>query len=195
MSNPLDRPSGLAPKGTSWGLGLISVFAPGVPALTALAVSPWLRGEGDTGLAVALACVGIWAVIAIPLVVGFKLRRYWGVVLYFTVGAFSAIALPCAVTLLAVLILATTNHRPAQFFYVWFGLGLVAMLPFWPLLIRALRLKYWQPWTHPHQWEQGDERIAGWVFDAAGVPRPANARRGMTGSAKSVGTKPGRRRS
>lgn len=182
-----DRPPGIAPKGTSWGIGLMSVYAPGVPALTAMAVSPWLPGGADTGLAVALAAVGVWAVIAIPLIIGFKLRRYWGIVLYFYVGVFCVVALPAVIVILAGLILATAHHRPTEFYDVWFGLGLVAMVPFWPRLIRALRLKYWQPWTRPDEWEAGGERIAGWVFDAAGVPcRPTTGQGAMHSSKTSA---------
>ncbi len=166
-----DRPAGFAPRGSSWGIGLMSVYAPGVPALTAMSLSPWLPGGGETGLAIALATVAVWAVIAIPLVIGFKLRRYWGVVLYFSVGIFCVGALPAAIVVVSTVVLVTSHHRPAEFYDVWFGLGLVAMLPFWPMLVRAVRLKYWQPWSRPDQWEVGDERIADWVFDAAGVPR------------------------
>lgn len=194
MGNALDRPSGLAPKGTSMGLGLMTVFAPGIPALTAMSVCPWLPGEGDTGLAIGFTCIGIWAVISIPLVIGARLRRFWGVVLYFYVGAFCVVALPVALASLAILILSTTHDRPPTFFYMWFGVGLIPMVPFWPLLIRALRLKYWQPWTRPEEWETGDERIAGWVFDAAGVPRPPAASRSMPGAGKSAGPKSNRRR-
>lgn len=182
MGNPLDRPPGLAPKGTSLGLALISVFAPAIPALTAMSVCPWLPGEGDTDLAHGFACIGVWAVLCVPLILGFKSRRFWGVVLYFYVGAFCAIALPIALVILAILIAATTHNRPPTFFYMWFGFGLIPMVPFWPFLIRALRLKYWQPWTRPEEWETGDERIAGWVFDAAGIPRRPDQVRGANDS-------------
>lgn len=194
MANPLDRPPGLAPKGTSMGLALMSVFAPGIPAFTAMSVGPWLPGDGETGLALAFACIGVWAVICVPLILGFKLRRHWGVVLYFYVGAFCVVALPVALAILAILIVSTTHDRPPTFFYMWFGAGLIPMVPFWPFLIRALRLKYWQPWTRPDEWETGDERIAGWVFDAAGVPRRPDQAKGATSIKKPAGSKPARRR-
>ena len=178
-----NRPPGLAPRGSSWGLGLMSVFAPGIPALSAIALSPWLFSGDDTGLAVAMAAVVAWLGIAVPLVIGFKLRRYWGVVIYFYVGVACAVALPLAVLAVAGVVVALP--RPAAFADAWFGLGLVAMLPFWPRLVGALRLKYWQPWTRPDEWEAGDERIAGWVYDAAGTARPPPAGKGRPGRGRS----------
>lgn len=167
----LDRPSGLAPKGSSWGLGLISLYAPAVPGLLAMAIAPWLPGGPENGLPFALAGLAPWMVTAVPLIIGFKSRRYWGVLLFFYVGVCCAVALPLSIVVLAGLILTNFQHPPDQFYDVWFGVGLIAMLPFWPRLVRTLRLKYWQPWTNPSEWETGDERIANWVFDAAGAPR------------------------
>lgn len=193
MGHPLDRPPGLAPRGTSMGLGLITTFAPIIPASTAMALSPWF-GDGDSGLPIALACVAVWGVIAIPLIIGFKFRRYWGVILYFYVGAFCVIALPVALTVLAIVLVVTVHHQPPTFFYMWFGVLLLPMIPFWPFLLRALRLKYWQPWTRPDQWEVGDERIAGWVFDVAGVPRRPDQMPVPTTPPKAVRLKPTPRR-
>lgn len=165
-----NRPPGLAPKGSSWGLGLITTFAPGIPALTIMAASAWLPGGVDVAYPMALIPVGLWAIIAIPLIIGFKSRRYWGVVLFFWVGLFCAIALPIAVIGLSLLYLLTIHHQPPEYYYIYMGALLLLMVPFWPFLIRALRLKYWQPWTRPDEWEVGDERIADWVFVAAGLP-------------------------
>lgn len=149
----------------------MTVFAPGIPGFTAMAAAPWLFGGAESGLPIAGSAVGLWMIVAIPLVFGMKSRRYWGVMLYFYTGLFCAISLPISLILLATLYLSTLHHQPPDYYFIIFGVGLVAMVPFWPLLVRALRLKYWQPWTRPNEWEVGDEWLADWVFDAAGVPR------------------------
>ncbi|QYE33958.1 hypothetical protein KZX46_14145 [Polymorphobacter sp. PAMC 29334] len=150
----------------------MTVYTPGILGFTALAAAPWLPGGFGTAFPIAAASIAVWAILAIPLILGMKLRRYWGVLLYFYIGMYCVVALPLAVIFLIILYLSTLNNPPADSGIIVFGVGLIAMLPFWPKLVRALRLKYWQPWTRPDEWETGDERIAGWVFDTAGVPRP-----------------------
>ena len=54
---------------------------------------------------------------------------------------------------------------------VIFGEALLVLVPFLPLLIRALRLRYWQPWTTPREWEKGDEQISERVLNAFGRTR------------------------
>ena len=168
-----DRPPGLAPKGTSWGLALGVFYAAFVPMLTALCLSPWFAGGVITGLSIALLIVPVWAIVAIPTIIGFKSRRYWGVVAFFCVGAFSAVALPLALAAVGLALVTTVGRWPPQVYLLeFYGPCLLVAGAFWPLLIRALRLRYWQPWTTPDQWETGDERIAGWVYKAAGASRP-----------------------
>ncbi len=168
-----DRPAGLAPKGTSWGFALGIVYAAFTPMLTAMCLSPWLKGGVVTGLSIALIILPIWAVVAIPMIIGFKSRRYWGVWMYFCVGVFSAATLPLALILVGAMLILTAGHWPELVVLVWFyGAGLLVMALFWPMLIAGLRLRYWQPWTPADQWESGDERIAGWAYKAAGATPP-----------------------
>ena len=80
--------------------------------------------------------------------------------------------MPLALAAVGVALVTTVGRWPPQVYLLeFYGPCLLVAGAFWPLLIRALRLRYWQPWTSPDQWETGDERIAGWVYKAAGAPR------------------------
>ena len=171
--SPLDRPLGLAPKGTSWGVGLGLTYAAFAPMLAVMCLSPWLPGGVVTGLSIAMPLGLVWMFAAIPVIIGFKSRRHWGVVAFFSICTFSAIAVPAALVIVAGVLLATLGRWPAQVFLVWFyAPWLLVMTLFWPLLVRTLRLKYWQPWTTPDQWETTQERAASWVYKAAGAKSP-----------------------
>ena len=177
-SNPRDRPPGLAPKGTSWGFGLGVCYAFLAPTLAVLCLSVWMKGGVVSGLTFAMAFLPLYLVVMVVEVIGFKSRRYWGVWAYFCVGVFSAVALPVALVLVAAMLVLTLGHWPELVVLVWvYGAGLLVMALFWPLLIRGLRLRYWQPWTTPDQWETGDERMAGWAYAAGGAPVPGGSKR------------------
>ena len=77
------------------------------------------------------------------LMIGFKSRRYWGVVAYFGIGAFSAVTLPLALLVVVGVLASTAGRWPADIYLTWFfAPPLLMMALFWPLLIRALRLRY-----------------------------------------------------
>ena len=144
----LDRPEGVAPKGTSWGVGLGLTYAAFAPMLAIMCLSPWLPGGVVTGLSIAMPLGLVWMFAAIPVIIGFKSRRHWGVVAFFSICTFRAVAL----IVLVAMLLATLGRWPHQIYLVWFyAPWLLLMALFWPLLIRTLRLKYWQPWTTPDQ--------------------------------------------
>ncbi len=148
----LDRPEGVAPKGTSWGVGLGLTYAAFAPMLAIMCLSPWLPGGVVTGLSIAMPLGLVWMFAAIPVIIGFKSRRHWGVVAFFSICTFSAVALPVALIVVVAMLLATLGRWPQQIYLVWFyAPWLLLMALFWPLLIRTLRLKYWQPWTTPDQ--------------------------------------------
>ncbi len=107
------------------------------------------------------------------MIIGFKSRRHWGLVAFFSICTFSAVAPPVALIVFVAMLLATNGRCPEQIYLVWFyAPWLLLMALFWPLLIRTLRLRYWQPWTTPDQWEVGEERVAPGVYKAAGATRP-----------------------
>lgn len=181
-----DRPLGPAPVGTSFGLAAVAALGPMTPIAFLLAVAPWSPDMAATTVGGAMASMFVWIAIFIPLVIGFKAQRYWGVIVFFATGVWCLAALPAALTTTAILLLATRRHAPGLVSLTWFGFALLAlmMITLWPWLLRALRLRYWQPWTRSEAWETGAERAAGWVYKAAGVetppgspPRPAAAKR------------------
>ena len=44
------------------------------------------------------------------------------------------------------------------------AIDLVILAPFAWFLLRALRLKYWQPGSLPAEWEPGDETPPAWAL-------------------------------
>ncbi len=62
----LDRPEGVAPKGTSWGVGLGLTYAAFAPMLAIMCLSPWLPGGVVTGLSIAMPLGLVWMFAAIP---------------------------------------------------------------------------------------------------------------------------------
>lgn len=170
-----DRPLGLAPKGTSWGLALLSVYAVGAPGAAATAVSSLLPIESELSGVAILTSAALGVTLLFPTLIGMLSRRYWGVALYFSVLLFYALVVPISlVTCVASVVLSTRLHT-RLYYYSWGGLIMILpQVALYPLLIRTLRLKYWQPWTRPEQWEIGDERTPAWAY-LIGVRPPPEA--------------------
>ena len=179
-----DRPAGLAPAGTTttFTLGLLYPFF--TLAFTLAALLPWLTDGTEASFFAwidricyaTLAGAVLTVIVAVPYVLAYKARRYAAVWLFFLLGLISAVAVPAAVLLVAGLLIASWRHPPDLVVFAWlFGGFLLAMLATWPWLVRGLRLRYWQPWTTPDQWEVGNERVAGWAQTMAGIEdrRPA----------------------
>jgi 4-amino-4-deoxy-L-arabinose transferase-like glycosyltransferase len=156
------RPRTYAPVGTSAGILGFVFLSVGIPLTSALCASPWVHdGFGlivDSFLYAVLGAVAVSAV----LVAGLRSHAYWNVCYFFGVGAIMLAAYPLAVAIgLAVpLGLIHTTDRDLQFANTMGLLFMAALAPFWYLLLRALRLRYWQPWTRPEQWETGDEQAS-----------------------------------
>lgn len=179
-----DRPLGLAPTGTSvtFGLGMLYPFF--TYAFMSFALLPWISNGTDDDFLGWASDFGFGAIggfvltvaLSVPYTLLFQARRYAAVCIFFSLGVISAIAVPLALLVLAGLLLSSLGHEPDLVILTYlFGGCLLAMLATWPWLVRGLRLKYWQPWTTPDQWEVGDERLARWAQDLAGVEdrRPA----------------------
>ena len=166
-----DRPPGLAPSGTAWGFGVMMLYWEAIPAFTLLALTPFAADFMALFIA-ALSCTVLSLFVLIPVIIGFKGRRYWGVVAYFCCGAIAAAMPPIALLTIGTALLLSIGHPPALIGLTFcFALPILIMAALWPRLLRALRLKYWQPWTEPREWESGDERTPGWFARVASGPR------------------------
>ena len=163
-STRLDRPAGYFPRGTSLGLvGLIGLFV-GVPFFGLECAAPFVVGGFDRWLASAPYVVGFGIVGSLATVFSMATHRYWSVCLFFYVSCASLLAYLLAMlfALGAVGGLFTVRDpglgaMPVVGLSVLLGLGLGA----WSLL-RALRLRYWQPGTTPEMWELQDETPPSW---------------------------------
>ena len=166
-----DRPAGLAPKGTSWGMAIMMLYWGGAPMFTLLGLDPF--GATPFGFAdAAIICPLLSLLVLIPIAIGYKSQRYWGVVAYFWGGVAAAALLVAGIVVLgAALAYSRVHPVPMIGMTVIFGAALLLLAGFLPLLIRALRLRYWQPWTTPDEWEVGDERISERVLNMFGRTR------------------------
>ncbi len=64
------------------------------PMLTIMCLSPGLPGGVVTGFSIAMPLGLVWMFAAIPVIIGFKDRRHWSVVTFFSICTFSAVSLP-----------------------------------------------------------------------------------------------------
>lgn len=166
-----DRPPGLAPRGSSAGFGIVMLYWIAVPALACMALMPFGRTV-FVWLMPALLCPAVGLAVVLPMAIGFRSRRFWGVRLFFWGGVAAVALLGAALAVVGVALAASAVHPPPLVGLTWavgaLLLGLAALLPF---PIRALRLRYWQPAADPSSWERGDERIPDRVVRALGGRR------------------------
>ena len=161
--NLLDRPPGLAPKGTSWGFGVMMLYWEAIPIFTMFGLVPF-TAPGFGFAWAAIACAPLSLLVLIPVIFGFKSRRHWGVVAYFWCGVTAIALLALGIVVLGATLLYSRAHPlPMIGMTAIFGGALLVLAMFVPLLVRALRLRYWQPWTAPGDWETGDERTPTWA--------------------------------
>ena len=160
-----DRPSGLAPRGTVWGLAAVMLIALMAPPSAILVASPWLPFSLDGLLGFMFGSIFAAFVPVTVLIVGQSSRRYWGVCCFFY-GGLACLALTVAAAAMALVVplgLARSWHADyTGLVYMGWLLLVVCVVMCWPLTL-ALRLSYWQPWAPPETWEVGDERNARWA--------------------------------
>lgn len=166
-----DRPPGFAPNGSSAGLGIVMLYWITVPALTCMALMPFGRSIFDF-LFPALASPVLGLAIILPMIVGFRSRRHWGVVFFFW-GTVAAIAILALSLLTITIALVATLHAPPPLIGLTWSASVVLLLlsTLLPFPLRVLRLQYWRPEAEPSSWEHGDERISPRVVRALGGRR------------------------
>lgn len=165
-----DRPPGLAPRGTAWGLGAIVALTLVSPTGAVFSAATWAPLSLDELIGSVFGSVFFSFVVFMPLAAGLRTGRFWVVCWYFAAGVLSLFGYTLAV-LIAVcglLHIYPTLH-PDLIGVAWLGrLFLVACAPMLLALWQGLRLNFWRPWTSPETWEVGDERNARWAMQLAG---------------------------
>ena len=111
-----------------------------------------------------LPTIGFAMVLVIVMAVGLHRRHLWFVRYVFVTGSLllAGYGLGLLLSLAVLLRLVPTRSADLQFMSVvnivfWSAQGLFAWL-----LLRMLRLNYWQPWSKPESWEAGDETPPRW---------------------------------
>ena len=182
-----NRPAGYFPRGTSLGLvGLIGLLV-GIPFFGLECAAPFVAHGFDRWLATAPIAAGVGIVGGLAIAFSMATHRYWSVCLFFYAGRIMLVAyagtLAFALATLSGLFPVQERGLGAMpivglILLLCLGLGAVALL-------RALRLRYWQPGTTPDMWETGNEaprRLGTLVPDASPHRRaslPAKIRRAI----------------
>ena len=158
-----DRPKGYFPRGTSLGVVGLIALAAAVPLDVLIAVAPLTTG-GDDRLVASLPYLLAFGVLpGFVMVLGARSHKYWLICFFFYAGA----ALLLAYAVAAMIALAGAAgafpvRDPSLHAMSFVGIVLLAVLsPFAWFLLRALRLRYWQPGSPRDTWEVGNETPSG----------------------------------
>ena len=167
---PRDRPLGYAPSGTSYGLvGWMALAV--VPYIDLTCAAPVIPG-GFNLLLSSIPYVLVFGLLPLfVLIAGLRSHRYWVTCYFFYFGAFLlglyALSVPAAVAiLLGAFPILDKGLRVLSVVGVIFLL--IEALPAW-FLLRALRLKYWQPGSLPSEWEPGNEKPPAWALSPSRI--------------------------
>lgn len=168
----LDRPGGLPPRGSRYGM--VGLFGVGM-------VTPMMGGMALYALRGGLALSDAWlfdlffgwVAVLIGSFLGLTYRRFWGICLGWTQGTIVVVVYPAALAAAVPIPLGLLAVDADRRFLAWYALGwLLAVLPLWICLVRMLRLHFWQPWRQPDEWEGGDEPVPRWAMAMLGATRP-----------------------
>ena len=168
----INRPSGAAPVGTSKGILAYIILSAGVPFFIVESLIPVFTGGIDTWISSIIPVLAVALFLSAIVVGGLFRRRHWYVCYMFGSGcvllAGYVVGVGLSVTVL--LRLLPVVHPELLFgnainIVMWLLLAPLAWL-----LSRMLRLRYWQPWTAPGEWEPGDENSPRWGMSLARPP-------------------------
>lgn len=165
----LQRPPGYAPRGTS--LGLLGCAALTLsPFLTTTSLIPVLHDGLGLYLGALLPNLAICVPLVLAMAIGLHGRQLWYVRFLFGWGAtgLACYAVGLLIALAVLFRLVPEAHPELRFALIIAMIGWLCFTfcAYW--VGRMLRLRYWQPWTRPEEWEPGDETPACWA------PRPVS---------------------
>ena len=163
---PRDRPLGYAPRGTSFGLVGWIGLAVGVPLGDMICAAPVIPGGFDLCLGSIPYILAFALVPMFVLIAGLRSHRFWVTCLFFYFGAFLLRAYALSLLLAAVIMFGTfpVLQKGIHVMTLTGTIYLMIQMPFAWFLLRALRLKYWQPGSLPPEWEPGDETPPAWAL-------------------------------
>jgi hypothetical protein len=162
-----DRPRGFAPRGTSLGLVGMCGLAVGVPFNVLQCAAPFTVGGFDRWLNAIPFLLPLPFVPMVLFIIFARTRRYWTVWAIFYLGSGLLVAyglsLLFALTAVAgVLPVRDSGLLVMPLVGLIYNVLLLGTAAF--LLLRLLRLRYWQPGCDAETWEAGDEVPPAWAM-------------------------------
>ncbi len=149
------RPPGNVPKNSIYGMVALGMLPGLIPFLVLQSLVPVLRNGLDVWLSSIWPVLGLSAVASTIMAAGMFRRRTWYIRFVFAFGALLLAAFVASFCLgLAILLGLVRRQAPdLSFMNVVNIIDWLVISPLAWLLLRTLRLRYWQPWTTPDQWE------------------------------------------
>ncbi len=138
----------------------------GIPLAVILVAQPLLLAGENILIAMLPWIVGVAFTLMVTLIAGFRARRFWTICLFYYIGvallaSYGAALVFAAVVAAKLFPLKDSGACPVA---IWGLIFTVLQFPFAWWLWGALRLRYWQPGSHPDQWEAGDETPPAWAL-------------------------------
>ena len=132
-----------------------------------------LRRGLDVWLGSILPVLGFAFVLVLIMAFGLHRRQYWYICYLFAMSTLLLVGylLGVLASLAALLRLLPLRDPDLHVMSVVSMVFWLVLAPFAWLLLRMLRLRYWQPWTRPDEWEPGDEAPPRWGMSP---PPPAS---------------------
>lgn len=155
-ARPPAGPSGGMPQGSAHGLAALGILPGLVPFLVLQSLVPVLRNGMDVWLGSLLPVIGISVVAAAIIAFGLAARRRWYIRLIFTLGwvILAGYAAGVGLDILVLLGVVPKNSPDLGFFNVVNIIAWMVVSPLAWLVLRLLRLRYWQPGTTAAEWER-----------------------------------------
>ncbi len=159
------RPPGYAARGTSAGLlGLIGLSGL-IPTVAIMSLFPVYTNGIDLLVASLPYIVGISFAFILIVALGLRKKQLWYVYFMFGSGCLLLVLYLLGFLLgMMVLFRLIPLQAPDLYvvsYYTGFWWLLNGILAWWSF--RMIRLRYWQPWTTPEQWEIGNETGPSWA--------------------------------
>ena len=149
------RPPGSIPKGSPHGLIALGILTGVIPFFVMQSLVPVLKNGTQIWLASLLPVLGASAAVGLLVGLGLPRRRSWYVTFVFAFGCLLLAAYAIGLALGAVILLGLLPEAYPDLSFISV-VNIVLWLIISPLawlLLRMLRLKYWQPWTTQADWE------------------------------------------
>ncbi len=152
---PSARPPGSIPKGSPHGLIALGILTGAIPFFVMQSLVPVLKNVTQVWLASLLPVLGASAAVGLLVGLGLPRRQSWYITFVFAFGCLLLAAYAIGLALGAAILLGLLPEASPNLSFISV-VNIVLWLIISPLawlLLRMLRLKYWQPWTTQSDWE------------------------------------------